>query len=867
MPSSTQEIATAQASTDVNALFTTKTQSIIEQAIKSSSGRIKVQLIRDYLWPEFSKLIPEGGADTALVHNGEESRDDLTTTLQQTIEKLQKSRQRPPEESSERQTANQELLQEFKQKADQLQNKPMRAEAQNQSTDMSERTPQDTEQELSPEQVAEQLSELQELMEQLGDIELIDQNEELEHFTYDIREIGINEDELNEQQLELLNNMREFCQKTSLLYAKTMRFVMQAYQERNPNFTDSMLERMMLHHHDTPSFTIYGQGTAKDFIENGSPELGIERFETDGFLLNFNLPKLIGRYWYRGGNGNLSQPVEEGAIEWGHFYRSCMPVIWNSVDQTVSQGMLFDRINAFGQHDYQKYYYLYDVNRLPFELPHESTSESGELDNSDEAQSNGGDGNQNGSEDGGDGSESGAGESGAGTGAGLGEDGQSAGEPGFGEANSGEQQALGDSDQLNGDFELNNFEEALQALQASLQGSETGTPGGLEELISQLQQRMNQLQEPGGGNNPDGQDQGYPMGNEISGSENPVSDDNEEQSQGGYGNSRELSKLLGQLQDIQRKIDSPLAHSRTNDVPIQELELTDEEMVSSAVESIENLEQIKQSQQRQLEALYREQSGLSGQALERYIDYREETRGFTGDLVEYFTDKFKLDKDYTYANNQRRGARLQKGWTNRVLGTTAAGPVIEPAVFERKSIPKSPQFVWSLIIDNSGSCGGDIIEEEKKTAVALVEVAKQLNIPLEIVTFGGSNDYQFLKTFDQDLFGDELAQLVRLNADEGTPDVATLNAACESVGDFADQFNRPYNFVYFMTDGESGSGSIASVIDKFKRDMVITGIGLAGAALSIANSWGRNSVGVEDVRQLSDVLIRKIENQIEETFD
>ena len=70
-----------------------------------------------------------------------------------------------------------------------------------------------------------------------------------------------------------------------------------------------------------------------------------------------------------------------------------------------------------------------------------------------------------------------------------------------------------------------------------------------------------------------------------------------------------------------------------------------------------------------------------------------------------------------------------------------------------------------------------------------------------------------------------------------------------------------------MTDGESGSGSIQSVIGKFKRNMVITGIGLAGAADSISKTWGKNSVEVEDVSKLSDILIRKIEDQIEETFD
>ena len=208
------------------------------------------------------------------------------------------------------------------------------------------------------------------------------------------------------------------------------------------------------------------------------------------------------------------------------------------------------------------------------------------------------------------------------------------------------------------------------------------------------------------------------------------------------------------------------------------------------------------------------------------------------------------------------------GWTSKILGRTALGTTaIGPEIFERRSIPKKPQFVWSVIIDNSASCSGGTIEEEKKTAVALTEVASRLDIPLEIVTFGSLKEYTFLKTFDQELYGYQLSRLVQLDADQGTPDVVTLDAACSSVADYADSFNRPYNFVYFMTDGESGSGSIQSVVGKFKRNMVITGIGLAGAADSISQTWGKNSVEVEDVSKLSDILIRKIEDQIEETFD
>ena len=118
-----------------------------------------------------------------------------------------------------------------------------------------------------------------------------------------------------------------------------------------------------------------------------------------------------------------------------------------------------------------------------------------------------------------------------------------------------------------------------------------------------------------------------------------------------------------------------------------------------------------------------------------------------------------------------------------------------------------------------------------------------------------------------ELYGDHLAAIINLDADNGTPDVATLEAACTSISNYVLQFNRSCNFVYFMTDGKSGFGSIQSVIRKFRRETVITGIGLAEAADSIKVTWGSNGIGVKNIKDLSGTLIRKIEYQIEDVLD
>lgn len=919
----TLKVANDRLSDDVRASFSGKIDSIIGQAVRTSSGKIRVQLVRDYLWPELSKFIPEVGNETAsreqLAENLEE-RSRATTATKRALDILKKSQDLSEEELSERASANASLSNEIQDKANQLSEQLSSLGSEEQSADKEKQGA----------NIQEQLEKLQSLLDDLKNPEKAS-GDDLEGLEFKINEIGINEAELDESQLKLLNNLREFCKTTTVTYVRTMRFIMEEYKSRNLNFTDDMMQKMILRGHDTPSFTIYGKEAGEDFIENTCSELGTQGFESNGMVLNFNLPDILGRFWYRGGVGAKAQPVPEGAIEWGHFYRSGMPAIWRSVDAAPRKGIFLDRLNAFGQHDYKKYYYLYDAMGLDFDLGEQQESSSdndptNQETNSDENNS------ENGSSSKSTSSEEANGESGSEAGeSGQGESGESGGSGGFGESG-GIEHGSDDGTSQMGDFgggnlgemdsganqgdmqeqlsrmldELNSLmseqgggdnQTIMEALSKALQDSQSGEEmsesqgmgsegnenspedganeqgGSSSDANSggETDNKTSQSSENGSGQSQGsgGDMQGETGSDQSQGSDSSQGENSPSMSeQGGLSNQRQLSELFSQLQETQEKLESSFSESMSEQGGFQEYDIDDQDIEPDTVESIDNLEAIKEQQQRQLESIYREQSGLSGEALGRYIDYREETRAFTDDLVSYFTEKFKMDTEYIYVNNQRRGNRLQRGWTSKILGRTALGTTATlPEVFERRSIPKKPQFVWSVIIDNSGSCSGDTIEEEKKTAVALTEVASRLDIPLEIVTFGGPNEYTFLKTFDQELYGDQLSRLVQLDADQGTPDVVTLNAACSSVADYADSFNRPYNFVYFMTDGESGSGSIQSVIGKFKRDMVITGVGLAGAADSISRTWGKNSVGVEDVSKLSDTLIRKIEDQIEETFD
>jgi len=990
----------------VQEIFDKQTRSVLDQSVKMAVPKKQVQLVRDFVWPKFSKLVALSGhaqteSETGKIDDkksGEKTElspeasaraqqaKEIQERMQKLMEKMKqkpqnKAGKKPSQESKDRQkkeskrpkpqelspaekqerkdeesllTENlQEQLQQAKEQLEKLQKPGQKPEAPKPQQPSSmqeigkqaeqmkaeaEKTMQEAKKAGADEITEEQLQKLKEQLEQLEEVakqitesgaleEELAKPEE-EPITYNIKEYGIDEASLTPEQLESLEKVRTFAQSTSKAYRTVMRLLMAGYQQKNPNFTDKMIQKMKERGYDVPDFSIHGSQSAQEFLSQRS-ELGIDSF-SDNFLVNFQLPKPLAKFWYKGGNGSKSQPVKDGEIEWGHFYRMCMPIIYNGVDRSQKSGLYLNRLNSFGQHDPKQYYYLWEAINYSLEKEKQENesdeSDDSEKENGDEQGSeNGesGEGQEQGSESGfesGQGQEDGQGEGsgeggqeGSQSGQGGGEmGGEGGGEPGGSESGGGMPSAQEMQEMLSQMQDMLN--------QAKEQGGQGGMPGAGQEAIDQLLEKIDQMQqsldsganpqdmagqmqdamqqlsemmggmeggEPGQG---EGQGEGSGESGESSGdgsgeSNGESGDQSHDQFQkGGQTNEKAVEglfskpneELLKQLRQAEEMVGSKFtAQDESGNLVARDMSQSMAEnlrsetsqLTQAQAKQMETLEELKRQQQSKMEAMYREMSGLDGEALRVYVDYMESTKDFINDLKDFFIEKFKLDKEYLRERNQRRGARLQRGFTQNILGEKEGRTVINPRSFERKRPPEKPQFAWSLVIDNSGSCGGEIIEQEKKLAVALVEVAKELDIPLEIVTFGGPDQFTFLKGFEQDISGDDLQKMVLLNADQGTPDVITLEAACTSMGKFTDRFRRSYNFVYFMTDGQSGEGSIQEVIKRHKKDMVITGIGMAGAAQTIAQTWGKNAVEVPDVKRLSDAFIRKVEDQIDSTFD
>ncbi len=210
----TLKTASDHLSDDVRDSFSGKIDSVIGQAVRTSSGKIRVQLVRDYLWPELSKFIPEAGGETTsreqLTKNLEE-RAHSTSAAKRALDILKRSRGVSEEESNERAFANASLSSEIQDKANQLSEQFSSLNSKGRSVNKEKQSA----------DIQGQLEKLQLLLDDLKNPENAS-GDDLEGLQFKINEVGINEVELDESQLKLLNNLREFCKATTITYVRTM---------------------------------------------------------------------------------------------------------------------------------------------------------------------------------------------------------------------------------------------------------------------------------------------------------------------------------------------------------------------------------------------------------------------------------------------------------------------------------------------------------------------------------------------------------------------------------------------------------------------------------------------------------------------
>jgi len=180
-----------------------------------------------------------------------------------------------------------------------------------------------------------------------------------------IRE-DVNEKKLNTETKKLLHLARNFCTDLSEEFKKTFLSLLSDYMQVHSQLSEDIFSYLERKEFNLPNFIIsYGKDSATLLKEL---DLEGQIYNDEGLLIVFQLPKPLAQFWWKGGAeswGEYSEDVSDIVIEWGYFYRELMPVVWEKQGYYENEEDLnFERVNNVGQHDPQKYYYVWEISKL-----------------------------------------------------------------------------------------------------------------------------------------------------------------------------------------------------------------------------------------------------------------------------------------------------------------------------------------------------------------------------------------------------------------------------------------------------------------------------------------------------------------------
>ena len=185
---------------------------------------------------------------------------------------------------------------------------------------------------------------------------------EIEKTPSNIREF-VQEHELDSETKRCLEKTRTFCSELSEEFKQTFLSLLEQYRNERRQISQKIVDYLLEKKFDLPNFTIaYGE-KVQELLE----EYGLD-IETNGqnLLLVFQLPKPLSQFWWKGGAdswGDLSEDVQDTVIEWGHFYRELMLVVWEEQGRHENEsGLDFQRVNGVCEHDPKKYYYIWEIS-------------------------------------------------------------------------------------------------------------------------------------------------------------------------------------------------------------------------------------------------------------------------------------------------------------------------------------------------------------------------------------------------------------------------------------------------------------------------------------------------------------------------
>lgn len=174
------------------------------------------------------------------------------------------------------------------------------------------------------------------------------------------------EGKLSSREQHAFEVIETFARDASKFYAEIFARALEEYRSERREIAPAIIEHIRKKSFDVPEFVIAHGELARELLR----EYGFDQDRlADGFLVNFQLPKPLSRFWWKEGEtlwGPDPETNRSGIIEWGHLYRRLMPAIWAMQGFYENERNLeFIHLNDGGQHDPARYYYLWAVQERP----------------------------------------------------------------------------------------------------------------------------------------------------------------------------------------------------------------------------------------------------------------------------------------------------------------------------------------------------------------------------------------------------------------------------------------------------------------------------------------------------------------------
>ena len=199
--------------------------------------------------------------------------------------------------------------------------------------------------------------------EDIYDIDYITTAEEIGSVASDV-DIRLVSEHAPETQV-LIGEVKQFGVELSETYKQEFLKILEVYRAERRAISDKIVAFLEKKGFSMPRITVADHAHAAEIFSHlGFPRKHIAE---DSLLIVLNLPKPLSYFWWKGGEdwGDvLAKQVGPSVIEWGYFYRTLMPVIWERVGYyETERDLRFDRINHVGEHDPEKFYYIWEVSR------------------------------------------------------------------------------------------------------------------------------------------------------------------------------------------------------------------------------------------------------------------------------------------------------------------------------------------------------------------------------------------------------------------------------------------------------------------------------------------------------------------------